>query len=53
MQCDVCSKEKAKYDCKTKMGPWANLCDACFKIYGIGLGLGKGQRMETQNVSTK
>jgi len=42
-KCDFCGKV-AKYDGKTKMGPWANMCESCFKINGVGLGLGKGQR---------
>ena len=43
--CDVCMKEPAKYDAKTTMGPWANLCAGCFGTYGIGLGTGRGQRL--------
>lgn len=35
----------AKYDGKTKLGPWANMCQSCFKEHGIGLGLGKGQEL--------
>lgn len=35
----------AAYDGKTKDGPWANMCEQCFKTHGIGLGLGKGQRL--------
>lgn len=26
-------------------GPWANMCDSHFGEHGIGLGLGKGQRL--------
>ena len=47
--CDFCSKEghkvPARYDGKTTFGPWANMCQAHFAIYGIGLGLGRGQRL--------
>lgn len=35
----------AKYDGKTKDGPWALMCEDHFKIHGIGLGTGKGQRI--------
>jgi hypothetical protein len=43
-QCDFCG-EKAMYDAATNLGPWANLCSNCFDIYGLGLGLGKGQHL--------
>lgn len=35
----------AAYDGKTYMGPWANMCEGCFEIYGIGTGLGLGQKL--------
>lgn len=35
----------AAYDGKTTSGPWANMCAGCFRKNGIGLGLGKGQRL--------
>ena len=40
--CDFC-QTIAEYDGKTKMGPWANMCVAHFKKYGVGLG--KGQKL--------
>ena len=43
-KCDLCSKE-AKYDGKTKFGQWGYMCEEHFKSYGIGLGLGKGQKL--------
>ena len=45
MQCDLCDKDSLQeyVDGKTAMGPWANMCLDCFKIFGKGLGLGKGQ----------
>lgn len=50
--CDLCQFKgvkpvpKAEYDAKTKSGPWANLCEACFERYTWGvLGTGKGQRL--------
>lgn len=36
---------EAVYDGKTKSGPWANMCEPCFKIHGVGLGLGVGQHL--------
>lgn len=45
-KCDACGNSTlAHYDCKTVFGPWANLCDAHFSEYGIGLGLGYGQEL--------
>ncbi len=35
----------AAYDGKTRQGPWAYMCEACFRTEGIGLGEGKGQRL--------
>lgn len=35
----------AEYDGKTKSGPWAYMCQACFVRVGVGLGLGRGQTL--------
>lgn len=35
----------AKYDGKTRQGRWAYMCEACFAVHGVGLGLGRGQRL--------
>jgi hypothetical protein len=47
--CDLCSEAgtttPAGYDAKTKRGPWGYLCEGHYKIHGIGLGLGKGQKL--------
>jgi hypothetical protein len=43
--CQLCENAPATIDGKTVMGPWANMCDACHAQYGVGLGLGKGQRL--------
>lgn len=43
-KCDFCSKP-ASYDGKTAMGPWAYMCDTHFRMYGVGLGLGRGQKL--------
>jgi hypothetical protein len=42
--CDFC-KAEAQYDGKTKMGPWAYMCETHFQMYGIGLGPGRGQKL--------
>ncbi|MEO0126303.1 MAG: hypothetical protein ABIL44_00965 [candidate division WOR-3 bacterium] len=43
--CDFCKKRPAKYDGRTNLGPWAYMCKTCFKVYGVGIGLGKGQKL--------
>lgn len=35
----------ARYDAKTSAGPWAYLCGNHYVEMGVGLGLGKGQRI--------
>jgi hypothetical protein len=42
--CDICGAV-ASYDAKTSLGGWASLCKADFARYGVGLGLGKGQKL--------
>lgn len=48
-KCDFCDamgiNKEARYDGKTIEGPWANMCNAHFSVYGMGLGLGVGQRL--------
>lgn len=54
--CDICFHRSlgtsapvivalAEYDGKTQAGPWAFMCSADFANYGVGLGLGRGQRL--------
>jgi len=48
--CDYCKQNKgtvelALYDGRTHMGPWAYMCAYHFAINGVGLGLGKGQKL--------
>lgn len=47
--CDFCKVYKfehsAHYDGRTTMGPWAYMCELHYLMYGVGLGLGKGQRL--------
>lgn len=42
--CSFCDKQ-AYYDGRTNMGMWANMCEDHFKQYGVGLGVGRGQRL--------
>ena len=46
--CDFCFGEDlcaARYDGKTKQGSWANMCEQHFKVHGVGLGTGRGQKL--------
>ena len=49
--CDFCKEQglekpyPARYDGKTTFGPWAYMCNAHYSVYGMGLGLGVGQRL--------
>ena len=38
--CDVCEVEQAKYDMRTRMGPWGHLCTACALDFGVNAELG-------------
>ncbi len=48
--CDICETVPARYDGATVLGPWAFMCPDCFVAEGVGLGLGRGQRL-IQHVS--
>lgn len=37
--------KKAAYDGKTTIGPWAYMCPYHFGLHGMGLGLGRGQKL--------
>ena len=47
-KCDICEGklEGAFVDGRTKTGFWANMCLSCHKEFGVGLGIGKGQKYE-------
>lgn len=57
-ECDICKYhhnepgEPAVVDGKTKLGPWANMCDDHNSQLGIGLGLGRGQRLILRSALT-
>lgn len=42
--CDFCDRPAA-FDGKTTEGPWAYMCEPHFTRFGIGLGMGVGQRL--------
>jgi hypothetical protein len=51
-KCDVCEadvKDSGFIDGATTMGPWAIMCPACHKTYGVGFGTGRGQLYEPRN----
>lgn len=39
------TKNLANFDGKTHSGPWAYMCGFHFDLYGVGLGLGLGQKL--------
>lgn len=44
--CQICKEvEPAEYDAKIKGGPWAFMCKKHFEEMGVGLGMGKGQKL--------
>jgi hypothetical protein len=47
--CDLCVRagllRQAIYDARTRFGPAAFLCEEDFREFGVGLGLGMGQRL--------
>lgn len=47
--CDFCKERgnevKADYDGRTVFGSWAYMCQLHFGLFGVGLGLGIGQRL--------
>lgn len=48
-KCDICTGNDAAYDGRTNMGPWAYMCESCWKVHGVGkLGTGFGQRLELE-----
>ena len=46
LPCDFC-KTVAEYDARSDIfgGRWAYMCKKHFIMYGVGLGLGKGQKI--------
>jgi len=52
VKCDCCTREPRKFfvDGKTRFGPWMIMCDECFSQFGVGLGLGKGQKYDAKSL---
>ena len=48
--CQLCSRPflGIMYDARIRTGQWANMCSSCHRSYGVGLGLGRGQRYMLQ-----
>jgi hypothetical protein len=46
-ECDLCGSATARYDFRTRSGPWAYGCSSCYQSNRMypSLGLGKGQRL--------
>jgi hypothetical protein len=53
--CDICpvgADTVAAYDGKTRMGPWANMCEKHWATHGVGrLGTGYGQKLVTKETA--
>ena len=51
-KCEICegNLKGAFVDGKTKVGFWAIMCLACHKEFGVGLGIGKGQKYELKRM---
>ena len=50
--CDFCGEWTAGttfVDGVTKMGPWALMCEKCFKQFGVRVAPGSGQRYSTDS----
>jgi hypothetical protein len=49
--CDICKKPITGefVDGRTVMGPWGCLCNKCHFTYGVGTGIGRGQRYKLIN----
>ena len=49
-ECDICYAKIGDifYDAKTIYGPWGCLCEKCFKLHGVGLGIGLGQKYDAK-----
>lgn len=49
--CDICASPIVDefIDGATSLGPWANMCPACFAQMGRGLGPGRGQQYKRRD----
>lgn len=49
LHCDICNRaftesDQHFFDAKTKQGLWGILCQQCWNLHGVGLGVGLGQK---------
>jgi hypothetical protein len=51
--CDICGKKPKEWfvDGKTKMGPWALMCERDFPKMGVGIGPGRGQKYDAKTMN--
>lgn len=51
-QCEVCGEKLTDefIDGRTQVGFWAIMCIPCHKEFGVGLGVGKGQKYSVKKV---
>lgn len=51
-KCDLkgCEIRKTFVDGKTRMGPWAVMCENCHEVAGCGIGPGRGQRFSCETL---
>jgi hypothetical protein len=49
-RCDICNGKLLKtfVDGRTIRGPWGAMHVKCHAVFGVGLGVGRGQRYEQQ-----
>jgi hypothetical protein len=56
--CDLCKLKKgrnipATVDGATVFGMWGYLCNDCYHLYGVGIGVGQGQLLVLKTVANK
>jgi hypothetical protein len=53
-KCDICkvnlANEPKFIDGRTQEGPWALMCLLCYRLHGVGLGTGKGQKYDSKTL---
>ena len=49
--CDICRRKKARYDARSKFGPWGYMCEFCWYDNRATheLGVGNGQMLCLEN----
>ncbi len=53
-KCEFCEKDVTKencfFDAKTVLGFWALMCNDCFMVHGVKLGIGWGQKYDSRTL---